>query len=168
MDKIIQAGIEQYPLSGSDIATLTKGKTNILRYSQLEDKSLDEILGQYGACIILLEYPNQTIGHWVLLFRHKNGDIEYYNSFAYPIDYVGQGIKLKPIIQQKLIGKRVIVNKECLQKKKEDINTCGRYCVLRLFFRDTSLQNFNKLLTQNSAYYPDFWVSCFTTQFIDF
>lgn len=165
MDKIIHSNIEKYPLTGQDVMLLCKGKVNVMRYSDLENKSLDEILGQYRACIILIEYANQHVGHWVLLFEKPDKTFEYYNSFGYPIDY---NYPKNPVLQKKLFGLRVIVNKNCLQSKKEDINTCGRYCVLRLNYRNISLESFNRLLTQNKAYTSDFWVSICSTNFLDF
>lgn len=164
MDKIIKDTAEGYPLSGEDIHNLTKGTCNIWAYSQITNKSLDEILGKNRSSIILLEYNGKSIGHWIALFEHQNGDIEYYNSLGYPMDYQQD----RQILTQKLYGYRVIQNKQQLQSKSQDINTCGRYCVLRLNYRNLSIQDFNKLLSQNKAYTPDFWVSVSTCNFLNF
>lgn len=164
MDKIIQNNLEKYPLNGKDVLDLCKGKVNVLRYSDLQDKTLDQILGEHKACIILIEYPDKQIGHWVLLFQHPDGVLEYYNSFGFPVDYPNK----TPIIQSKLYGLRVIVNNQCLQSKKDNINTCGRYCVLRLNYKHLDMRDFNRLLTQNKAYNSDFWVSVCTQNFLDF
>lgn len=164
MDAIIKKTAESYPLTGEDINKLTNNKCNIWAYSQITDKSLDEILGNNRSAIILLEYTGTSIGHWVALFEHQNGVIEYYNSLGFPIDYQQD----KQILTQKLYGYRVIQNKQQLQSKSSDINTCGRYAVLRLNYRNISLQDFNKLLTQNKAYDADFWVSIATCNFLTF
>lgn len=164
MDAIIKQTAESYPLTGEDINKLTNNKCNIWAYSQITDKSLDEILGNNRSAIILLEYTGKSVGHWVALFEHKNGIIEYYNSLGFPIDYQQD----KQILTQKLYNYRVIQNKQQLQSKSSDINTCGRYAVLRLNYRNISLQVFNKLLTQNKAYDPDFWVSVATCNFLTF
>lgn len=168
MDQIIMSTLQSYPLSGHDIKELTKGKTNILKYEDCENLTLEQILGEHKACIILLEYPEQEVGHWIVLFQYKDGTYEYFNSFGYPIDYIARGLSRKPILQQKLMGKKVITNTECLQSKNKDISVCGRYCILRLNYRNASLREFNNNLTQNKAYSSDFWVSVCTNNFLNF
>ena len=165
LDKIIQDSLESYPLTGMDIINLLKGKTNVMKYNDLENLALSEILGKHKACVILYEYPNQEVGHWTALFEHPDGSLEYFNSFAYGLDY-NPSVKTKPILATKLIGYKVIVNTNQLQSKKSDVNTCGRHCVARLAYRHLQLKDFVKLLTTNKSYNPDFWSCVLTTIFV--
>jgi hypothetical protein len=164
MDKIISSSLEKYPLTGEDIHGLTKGSCNIFKYSALEPLSLETILGKNKCAIILLEYAGRDIGHWVLLFKNKDDSYTFYNSLGYPIDYQMQ----PPILSMKLMGKKIYNNNAKIQSKASDINTCGRWCILRLNYRNLTNQQFNKLLTQNKCYSPDFWVTICSTNFLDF
>lgn len=173
MDKKILES-ERFDLSGSDIMRMTDGKTKIISYEQLEHiNSLEELLHPYGAVIILYQ-TSANHGHWVVVLDKGNKQIEFYDPYGIKPDEELNidnayhlrihGGRLTPHFSALILkgGFSVEYNKERLQRVLAHVNTCGRYCVLRVIFRSLSLKEFNKLLTGNKHYTPDFWVSALT------
>jgi hypothetical protein len=161
---------EEIDLTGEDLHRMTDGKSNIIKYSDLRHyNNINDALGQYGACIILHE-EEMNYGHWVLLFKVNNTTLEHFDSYGLTIE---QELRIAPQTTDEqgrpllstLINKsgyKLIENLHQLQRKKEDVNTCGRFVVVRLRFRDEPLNEFIKLLTKNHHFDPDFWVSALT------
>lgn len=161
LDKFIVDKSEHYPLSGEDLRILTKEQCEIRRYKDAVKMSLDDMLGQNRAVIILIEFDDSDIGHWVTLFETDDNKLEYFNS-------LGFGLKEKNLIELNniLINHEIVYNKTRLQSNHRDINTCGRYAGLRIVLRHLSLNDFITLLKKNKHYDPDFWVSILTIDFI--
>ena len=173
IDKII-FDAEKFDLSGHDILRITDNKTNIYPYEYLENvSSLSDILQPYGA-VVLLYQTKQNFGHWVAILDKGNKHLEFYDPYGLKPDQeldinneyhlrLHGGVKtphLTAFINSE--GWKVEYNAEKLQKFLKDVNTCGRYCALRVRFRDSSIQKFNALLKNNKYYDPDFWVSSLT------
>lgn len=172
-DKIIKDS-EIFDLSGSDILRITDNKTKILPYEALEHvSSLDEILNPFGS-VVLLYQTSEKFGHWVALLDKGNHNLEFYDPYGLNVDeelnldndfhlrvHNGQLTPhLKSLINKD--GWNVQYNKLKLQRMLKDVNTCGRYCALRVRFKDITMKKFNTLLTNNKYYHPDFWVSALT------
>jgi hypothetical protein len=173
MDKKI-LNAEQFDLSGADILRMTDNKAKIMPYEALEHVgSLSEAIGAKGALILLYQTAQQH-GHWVCLLDKGNNNLEFYDPYGLKPDEelnmdneyhlrIHNGQKaphLTALIEKG--GWNVEYNKEKLQRMLSHVNTCGRYCVLRVIFRTTGMNQFNKLLTGNKYYIPDFWVSALT------
>jgi len=173
MDKII-LNSEKHDLSGADILRITDNECKIFPYTALMGmNSLDEILEPFGACVLLYE-TKENYGHWVALIKRTSNLLEFYDPYGLNVDEElnieneyhirKMGGEIMPHLSA-LIKKdnyKVIYNKQQIQKIKEDVNTCGRYCALRIRLRDTTLEKFNNLLTTNKCYDADFWVSALT------
>lgn len=173
IDSII-VDAEKFDLSGADILRITDNQTNILPYEELENVSnLQEILQPHGAVVILYQTA-EKFGHWVCLLDKGNKNLEFYDPYGFDVDeelnidnefHLRQHQGLIVPHLSALIHKgryKVEYNKERLQKILKDVNTCGRYCALRIRFRDISMKKFNGLLKNNKHYPPDFWVSALT------
>jgi hypothetical protein len=177
MDKTILRA-EEVLLTGQDIHTMTSGHVNILPYHMLANAaSFDNILGDSGACIILYELSEGS-GHWVLVMKRPATPtdpehIEFFDPLGVPVDadlpridaHVRSQLHedvphLTQLIRES--GLQVVWNRQKLQKDIRHVNTCGRHCVVRWLFRKTPLDRYQKSLTRNRAYDPDFWVSALT------
>lgn len=173
IDKII-LDAEKYDLSGADIMKITNGKTRIIKYEDLKlYDSLEQLFNPYG-CFIMLYQTSEKIGHWVALIDRGNRELEFYDPYGFEPDEelnfnndyhlrIHGGIitpHLSALIESGFW--KVKYNNKQLQKYLEDVNTCGRYCALRIKFKDASLEKFNNLLTKNKCYNSDFWVSALT------
>ncbi len=173
MDKIIRRS-EQYDLTGSDVHRITDGKANIIQYEQLEKvNSVDEILGEYGACIILYT-TRLNFGHWVGLIRRSEKILEFFDPYGLKIDAelnITNELHLRqhegrivPHLTVLISKSQYVVksNTHQLQKFLDHTETCGRWVALRIRLRAKTLAEFTRLMTRNRCYDGDFWVSALT------
>lgn len=173
IDKVISAS-ERIDLSGDDIVRLSGGAVNIMAYEDLEGlTNLSQVFGQYTA-VALLYQTGRNFGHWVTLLNRGGRQLEFYDPYGLKVDEelninnefhlrIHNGVitpHLSALIQKG--GWDVVSNSDRVQKMLEDVNTCGRYCALRVKFRALSMKEFNKMLTGNKHYDADMWVSALT------
>lgn len=96
--------------------------------------------------ILFLKNEGSDIGHWVLLSKIDDNNLEYFDCLGYrPPEHLSN----------------VIVNDgfDCLYsdvKLMADTGTiCGKYVISRILSGNTSLKNYVEMLTNNKLYYPD-------------
>lgn len=137
------------PLSNHDIMRALDYQTNIITYENLMNvKNIDEIL-KNNTCVIF--YEGKDIGHWVCVFKTKNG-YEYFDSYGNIPDH---NLKKKDNYFRKKIphltwllyrtGKPIEYNNYKLQEYNKNINTCGRWVIARLLLKKMPLKKFVKL-----------------------
>ena len=171
IDKDIERSENIY-LSDEDILRITDHKCKVLLYSDLEQyHDIDSVLAPHGAVVILYQLE-QNVGHWIAVIKHGK-HLEIFDPYAMEIDEELQfsqynlrrhNGKKVPHLTHLLYSSpyKISYNDVQLQKFKHHVNTCGRWCALRVRFRSDSLDRFVDLFTKNKAYDPDFWVSCLT------
>lgn len=179
MDSLIKKS-QSKPFSDQDIKTLCENKVKIVLYSKLKKYSdIDKILDPHDCCIILYE-TKHNYGHWCALLRQKINEklfIEHFDSYGMKPDaelaYVPNYYKkelgedtprltylLAKATQNKYHG--VIYNEYPLQKVKNDISTCGRWCGLRIVLKDLTLEEFINLF-KKQKFDPDWYVTALTS-----
>lgn len=165
------------PLSDSDVMRLVEKKAKIVIYSDLNDfDSLDEVMGEHEACFLLYEFK-KDFGHWTCLFKMKDGKtIEFFDPYGiFPdteLDWIPKNFRKisgqdYPLLTSLLYYSpyNLTYNQHAFQKKGEGINTCGRWCALRLVFRELSLKGFVKLFKKTNG---DDLVSILTSYDLDY
>lgn len=147
-----------YSLSNGDINKLLDGKCNIMSYDQLNNyNNIDSAMGKYGA-LVLLYQTKQNYGHWCCVFKRNNDTIEFFDPYGlFPDDE----LEFVPNNMRNVLGedyphltwllynsgyKKIDYNSKQLQKFKEDVNTCGRHCVVRIMMRNLSIDEYIKFL----------------------
>ena len=156
---------EGYALTGQDVVNIAKpNKVKYMLYNSLSRyNSIDEVLHGTDGVVILLEIKDgkSNVGHFVCIFKNKQG-INYFDSYAMGMDKDLSLMHENPKIFQKLFrNKKVKQNKKKYQKLKKDIQSCGRWCGVRLRFHELTDNEFHKLMT-SSKYEPDDLVSLMT------
>lgn len=142
----------------SDIDLRNNINSNIVSYSDIKKyKNIDDLLGNDNKCIILYETKKNS-GHWTCLYKVEK-TIFFFDSYGNNID-----LQLKFIPKQineslgqdhkKLIELlynspyKVEFNEYKLQKLKKDINTCGRWVLIRLMYPNISIKYFKNLFSK--------------------
>ena len=151
---------ERVPLSNNDINyRLSNGKANIVAYSKLHKyKTLDQLLGKQGYVILLFE-RKKNYGHWTLIFKTIDGGVEFFNSYnGFPDDslkYISSDFRKRSNQDHTYLTDLFIkspyklsYNEFTFQRKKQDIATCGRWVLLRLFLRDLNLYEFKDFVNK--------------------
>lgn len=147
---------ENIGLSDKDLLRLVNNKAKILIYNELLNyKTLDQLLYPYGVIFLLYEsQPNW--GHWVLIFKRDNKNIEFFDPYGTIIDDELEEIKpsFRKISNQEYpyltylfynSNYDIHYNQYQFQKDGPNIKTCGRWCVVRLYYKDLTLKQFRDL-----------------------
>jgi hypothetical protein len=144
---------EDIALSNTDILSLLHGKASIVLYPNLyKYNNIDDILGPYGACVLLFE-AKPSYGHWVCIFKINETTLEFFNPYGgfpddslnyIPDDFKALSHQNYPILSKLLLisSYELTYNEHQFQQKNKDIRTCGRHCVVRLLHRHLSLEEY--------------------------
>jgi len=145
-------------LSDKQVLKLINGRANLILYPDLHKyKNIDEILNPFGACILLYE-AKPKYGHWCCIFKVNDKLIEYFNPYGgfeegfpddsleyIPIDFRLKSNQYYPYLSILMYNSpyELSYNEHPFQKHGVNIKTCGRWCALRLIFRNLSLDEFD-------------------------
>ncbi len=158
IDNIIKI-YQDIALSDKEVLKLINGRANLILYPDLyKYHSIDEVLGKYGACIILFE-AQPKYGHWCCIFKVSDNLLEFFNPYGgYPDDTLNNiPIDFRKISHQEQPHLSLLMldspydlsyNEFRFQKHGADIKTCGRWCAVRLAFRFLSLDEFYDMIKQ--------------------
>tara|TARA_B100000214_G_C23568964_1_gene446407 strand:+ start:78 stop:566 length:489 start_codon:yes stop_codon:yes gene_type:complete len=148
-------------LSGYEI--LNNVECNILTYSDIKKFNNIDDLFINDKCIILYE-TTKNKGHWTCIYKYKDTIYffdSYGNNFSEQTKFIPKHINKKLKQDHKklieLLYKspyKVEYNEHKLQKYKQGVNTCGRWCIIRLKYPEIPVDEFNKLF-KNKKLSPD-------------
>ncbi len=142
-----------------------------LKYSDLADiKTIDELLPEEKDYRIILTESKRNEGHWCCIMKYTditNGKkyIEWFDSYSGKPD---SELKFIPEAVKKMLGQdknylsrilktvkqpyEILYNATKYQTLKDGINTCGRWCIMRLimFHINYTLFDFKDFVKSNS------------------
>lgn len=118
-------------------------ESEVMTYSQLANfASIDELLPNAFDFRIILVEQMRNKGHWVLILKYNN-IIEDFDSYGKGIEpqrnFIASGMNrllgqehnhIKRLVARSPY--KYVVNKHRFQSLKPDVNTCGRWCCLRI------------------------------------
>lgn len=137
------------PMTDADIEKYLGDNAHIIKYSELNNMNdIRDILPTDKSYMIILIESEINSGHWVCALRYKN-TIEIFNSYGlkpskrdfirsskYNKEFLNQdenNLKLNALLDKALNDNfNVIYNTSRFQRKRININTCGRHCILRI------------------------------------
>ena len=168
MDTLVK-NAEDHLLTGYDVLRIADNKTKIMLYEDLKNyNNIDDVLKPFNSVILAYESLDRQGGHWVLLMKNMVGNqyvVEFFDSYGfYPDDEEKLKIyNTQPYLTNllKTCPYEFVYNDHRLQKKLEDVNTCGRHVACRLRFRDYSLNEYISMMTKNK-YDADYMVTILT------
>jgi len=147
-------------LSNEEIIDYLKD-VKIVPYSDIKNyHSINDLLAPFDKVVILYR-TNHNFGHWCSIFRDRGrNEIEFFDPYGIIIDdqlgYNDNKVFQREYGQNHYYLTRLLAdakedisyNHHKLQKFGPNINTCGRWCILRLLNTDLSLQDFKQLLDE--------------------
>lgn len=152
------------PLSGIQL-TQAVPNSKIIDYNELhKSNSIIDLFtnnGNYIPCIFLLYIRKQedkggglkqVIGHWVALFKSDLDDkIHFFDPYGLPPDdkiYFRQSEEdIKPVLKDMLKDYgNWTWNKQQFQYFEPPYETCGRWCAVRMYFRNKTHEEFEDLI----------------------
>jgi hypothetical protein len=170
--------IESYSLSEDDIQKMIP-TLKIIPYPELLNAShIDDVLDNKGRLMLLYLTESENSGHWVCLLNYRNTKIiEYFDPYGnYKPDGESKWISKE---KQKQFGQatkkltqllnssqyEVKSNAFPFQTDRMNMNTCGRHCTTRLYFKNLKLPEYIKLV-ESTGLSPDDFVCAFTFNMI--
>lgn len=170
--------IESYSLSEGDIQKMIPTLKIISYTDLLNAQSIDDVLDDKGRLMLLYLTQSFNSGHWVCLLNYRDTDIiEYFDPYGnYKPDGESKWLttqKLKQLGQStkkltQLLNKsryEIKSNAFPFQTDKFNMNTCGRHCTTRLYFKNLKLPEYIKLV-ESTGLSPDDFVCAFTYNLI--
>jgi hypothetical protein len=173
--------IKSYPLSETDMRKVIP-TLKIISYTDLLDaSSIDDVLDEKGRLMLLYLTENESTGHWVCLLKLRDQPIlEYFDPYGgYKPDgektwlskekqkEFGQDTnKLTKLLENS--SYEIKSNAVPFQASSDDMNTCGRHCLARLYFKHLDLPGYTDMVKQSckGGLTPDDFVSGFTYNLI--
>lgn len=164
------------PTSGEYLLKCMNGRCNIISYSDLENyDNIDDIFIN-GCCFILVE-TKQNTGHWIVVFKLDNKNIEVFTSYGgFPdmeLYYVPKNLRKTlgedyPHLTALLLNSKYYIhyNDYPLQSKSQNIATCGRHCIIRVKNKKYDIDTYAKIL-MGSGQNPDKIVTELTLRMIN-
>ena len=149
-----------YSLSDGDIQKLLPG-VKIIAYPDLANYSrIEDALDEQGRVVILFETESKTVGHWIALHATPDGGIEFFDSYGLRPDSQKRWLSKSKLVELKedepllmdllrdseARGKPVTFNATHFQSDRDNVQTCGRHCVVRLMSKGSSLPNYTTWL----------------------
>ena len=150
-------------LDENEIMQLVDNKAKVVLYSDLYKYSnLRDLLAPHGA-VFLLYQQRPEYGHWTVLFKQSKDTIEFFDPYGvFPDDelqWTDSGMRnelnmnypyLTALLYRAPVNYTITYNDHKFQTQGKGINTCGRWCAMRLALRDQSLKEFIKLNENDS------------------
>jgi hypothetical protein len=152
-------------LSDEDIS---KFISNIVKYDELKEINASKLLANLPVVILYETGPN--FGHWTLLHRLDNGNVEFFDSYGFKPDdefyviekkyqYPHYLWKLLVDISKLILPDRIHYNEYHLQNSSDSrVATCGRWVILRHALKDMDIDKFNNainLVSKREGITPD-------------
>lgn len=157
--------LEAKALSIDDLKDMQSKPIKYVMYDDLRDMDYDELWSEGPMCIILLDIHNgrdiEPVGHWVALLNYDS-HIEHFDSYGLSLDQELSFTHDGPYLTNILKGKTVVENGEKLQKFRDQVNTCGRWCIVRCNEYNRNIHDFVEWI-HNIPCEPDIAVTLLTT-----
>jgi hypothetical protein len=144
-------------LNSNDIIDALNGTTLVLTIDELIMKTLMRALDESGNQIILYIKTKNKYGHFISIIRFQD-HIEVFDPYGliYPKNtkLLNTNLDLTDLTNLfKILSlENVRYNRFHFQKLNPEINTCSRFCILRIIFKYYSLDRFHAMLGSNSDF----------------
>lgn len=174
--------IKEYAISDADINKVLQPDTKIFTYPKFGDmETIEEAFDPLGRCVFLFLTKSETSGHWLAMFKRDAKTIEYFDSYGekpeaqrkwLPEEIMEQLGQNEPLLMNLLRQSkyRVYYNTYPYQTDRDDINTCGKWCLARLICKDLSNLEFYNLvktdMKKRGLKQMDDWVAIFTYEML--
>lgn len=172
MDKLINTQSER-DLTGEEVKKIVGQGITIIAYHNLNNyNSIEELCDNETKSAIILYESKLNFGHYCAVILHDNNTVEFFDPYGNKPDsqlsFAVYDLQFKTPFLTNLLNNfkgKLIYNKNRLQQYHKDVNTCGRWCSIRVRMRKMNLQSFSLLFSSNRHYRGDFWVSAITFLF---
>ena len=141
---------------------VTRPGLKFVDWVNFKGSGIKQLMGNSQGVILLLEHHGKDNGHFVLFLKHRN-HIEYFDSYGLaPLRLVGiLGFDQNETNRFMQIVSGCKKHHVQFQTKRADINTCGRYAVMRYNCKFASFKEFRGIM-HHASLHPDDVVTMLT------
>ena len=141
---------------------VSRSNLRFVDFENFKGSTLRELLHHSDGVVLLLDHKGADIGHYVLI--HKvNKHVEYFDSYGLAPDRLASILMFDEKDTNRFLNivKDTKRHYQRLQQRRADINTCGRYAVMRY---NVGFFSYNKFLAmlQHPHLHPDDVVTMLT------
>lgn len=144
------------PLTDEDLRVLLGDDIHIFKYPDLASAShVEQLFDPHGRCIVLFLTENDSSGHWQCLYT-RDGDVHFFDSYGKRPDEAFDWLsdaeekatgqtkhELTRLLKDaERRGINVFYNTEDYQSERGNVATCGRWCAMRLLFKQLPADEF--------------------------
>lgn len=152
-------------LNDTQLMDLIEHKAKLILYPELHKyTNIYDVLGPYEACILLYE-SRPNYGHWTCVFKVKEDEIEFFNSYGdtekdeglpdsslnfIPIEFRELSNQYHTYLSRLLLNSpfKLSYNQYKFQGIGKGIKTCGRHVATRLNLRELPLDTYYEFIKQ--------------------
>lgn len=155
-----------------------EGHQKIIKYSDIKNyRGIDDLLPKFNDYRIILIESEINSGHWIVILKYKINKkpvIEMFNSYGMKpgadLNFISRAMNvmlgqtkndLDNLLTSAEDKYEIIYNKKRFQSTKKGVNTCGRWCILRIIMMKHygmdlyEFNNFIDTLKTKYDYEPD-------------
>ena len=136
--------IKSSPVSVQFIRKRLPPKCHIVEYKSLKGKSRIQVFSKIEALVVLIPKAGEEVGHFIVLLPRKKS-IEYFSSLGNSPMRELEKLHEPKAIFEKLLGSNFNYNHRQLQSGAYNINDCAVCVLLRVYFRNFKLREFQSL-----------------------
>ena len=154
--KDLVSQIESQPISMEDVSRMLgphAQATAVIQYDDLAHfQSAEQMFKMSPNIIVLLQIETPgapKVGHWIALLN-QGTHYEHFDSYGISMDKELAITHEKPFMTRLMQhpDKPLVQSTKRLQRMREEMNTCGRWCVARVKMRDMPLLEFERFFTR--------------------
>ena len=141
---------------------VSRSNLRFVDFEYFKGSTLRELMHHHNGVVLLLDHKGADIGHYVLI--HKVGKhVEYFDSYGLAPDRLASILMFNEKDTHRFLNIVKDTKKHYvrLQARREDINTCGRYAVMRYNVGFFSFERFVAML-HHPHLHPDDVVTMLT------
>ena len=149
MYKEAKEGIAR-PLSNFDMERWLKNNgswSNITTYERLGSYDIGDLF-ENDCLILLYKVGTGSIGHWTTIIRRGKDCVEFMDPYGSALDFNLKFSNNKFPALSKILKeggiKKIIFNNMRLQRMDNAISTCGRHCMLRVLFKNLTIEQYQR------------------------
>ena len=161
------------PTTGLYLMNKLDNKVKIVPYSEIHKyDNINQLLGKYKK-VILLYQTRKNFGHWCCLYENNKKHICFFDSYGIipddQLEFTPKDLRDDLKHEQRYLtqllydsGKKIEYNEYQLQLREKNINTCGRWCLVRLQYPNISINDFYHIFNSFKPLKPDILISLIT------
>jgi len=126
-------------------------------WEKFKGTTIKDLMGKHRGVVLLLDHRGKDMGHYVLFHHLADRELEYFDSYGLAPQRLAAILQYGPKDTARFLNlvKHATKHYTRLQARREDINTCGRYAVMRYNLGWASFDQFRAMMHHDRLHTDD-------------